>query len=198
MAGIYGLFSGRDGKVRYVGQTAGTCADRFKQHVKRPSDCLYRWFHNEWKDGYPIEYVRLEICDGFSDDLRRSRERRWMATFPGLLNDRISAQTWLSGMCSKPEKLPEIAAYMRRYHFNAGGYRGIHYDKHWDCYRVLLYDGFEAAWLYGDSCDEMMPGWGGNMWFPDRTAALIARDQARQSKWRGLKWSPDIELPADI
>ena len=42
----------------------------------------------------------------------------------------------------------------------------------------------------------MMPGWGGNMWFPDRTAALTARDKDR--KWRPYAtWSRDIELPED-
>jgi hypothetical protein len=191
MAEIYGLFSGRDGQVRYVGQTAYSCADRFKQHLRRPSDCLHSWFHNEWKDGYPIECVRLETCD---DALCTIIEVEWMAKFPGLLNKRISGQTWYKGWCSKPPKIPEIKAYMRRYHFNVGGFRGICYDKHWDCYQVLICDGYEQ-WLFGDNCDEMMPGWGGNMWFPDRTSAVIARDKAR--RWRNFKWSPDFEIPAD-
>jgi hypothetical protein len=32
VAEIYGLFSGRDGRVRYVGMTAGDRHDRFKEH----------------------------------------------------------------------------------------------------------------------------------------------------------------------
>jgi hypothetical protein len=119
-----------------------------------------------------------------------------MARFPGLLNDRISGQIWLTAICSKPTKVPEITAYMRRYLFNVGGFRGVHYDRHWDCYQVLNYTGSGAEWLFGNQCDEMMPGWGGNMWFPDRTAALIARDRARQWRPHG-RWAPDIEQSED-
>jgi len=116
-----------------------------------------------------------------------------MAKFPGLLNDRISEHTRLIAICGRPPKIPEITAYMRRYYFNVGGFRGVHYDRHWDCYRVLLFNG---EWLFGNQCDEMMPGWGGNMWFSDRTAAVIARDKARQ--WRPyMKWPLDIEQSED-
>ncbi len=55
MAEIYALYSGGDGRVRYVGQTVGLCADRFKQHLRAPSTNLYKWFHKEWSDGYPVE-----------------------------------------------------------------------------------------------------------------------------------------------
>jgi len=129
------------------------------------------------------------LCD---DRLASIIERQWMARFPDLLNERISARIWLTGARSKPPKIVEITAYMRRYYFNAGGFRGVHYDRHWDCYRVLLFNG---EWLFGNQCDEMMPGWGGNMWFPDRTAAVIARDKARQ--WRPMKLPPDIEQSED-
>jgi hypothetical protein len=87
---------------------------------------------------------------------------------------------------------------MRRYLLNAGGLRGIRYDRHWDCYQVLMYTGSGAEWLFGDQCDEMMPGWGGNMWFADRTAAVIARDKARAAQRRawqrlGIEWT--LHLP---
>jgi hypothetical protein len=53
-----------------------------------------------------------------------------------------------------------------------------------------------VGWLFGAECDEMMPGWGGNMWFAVWTAALIARDKAK--RWRPyVKWPPDIELSED-
>jgi len=110
MAEIYGLFSGRDGRVRYVGQTTGSHEDRFKQHLRSPSNCLYSWFHSEWKYGYPIESVLLQSCD---DAVRGPVERWWMARFPGLLNDRISGQIWLTGACSTAPKIPEITAYIR-------------------------------------------------------------------------------------
>jgi len=119
-----------------------------------------------------------------------------MARFPGLLNDRMSGQIWLTAICSKPPKIPGNTAYMRRYYFNVGGFRGVHYDRHWDCYKVLMYSGSGVEWLYGDERDEMMPGWGGNMWFPDRTATVTARDKARQWR-RHMKWPRDIELSED-
>jgi hypothetical protein len=193
MAEVYALFSGRDGRVRYVGQTIGPCADRFKQHLRSPSPNLYKWFHEEWSSGYPVECVRLESCDYA---VRTMAERHWMAKFPSLLNERISGQTWFSALCGRPPKVPEISAYMRRYYFNAGGFRGVHYDRHWDCYQVLNYTGSSAEWLFGDQCDEMMPGWGGNMWFPDRTAAVIARDKARQARPH-RRWAPDLEQAVD-
>src|SRR6266404_1173947 len=66
-----------------------------------------------------LKCVRLQSCD---DDVRTIVERRWMARFPGLLNDRMSGQIWLTAICSKPPKIPGNTAYMRRYYFNVGGF----------------------------------------------------------------------------
>lgn len=193
MADIYGLYSARNGRIRYVGQTLGDCRLRFEEHKRSPSPALSKWFRTEWVCGYRVECVLLQTVD---NDVRGPAERHWMARFPGLLNERISAQTWFMGACAKPPVIPEVRAYMRRYLFNVGGFRGICYDHHWDRYQVLMYDGRRDYWLFGDECDEMMPGWGGNMWFPDRTAALIARDNAR--KWGPkIEWPPDLVLPDD-
>ena len=190
MAEIYALYSGRNGRVRYVGQTTGLCTDRFEQHKRSPSANLYKWFNNEWRDGYPVECARLESCD---HDVRSSVERQWMARFPGLLNERMSFRIWMSAHCGKPPKVPEINAYMRRYLFNVNGFRGVCYDRHWDCYQVLIYTGFAVEWLLGD---EMMPGWGGNIYFSDLTAAVKARDNDR--KWRKtVKYPRDIEMSED-
>jgi hypothetical protein len=84
---------------------------------------------------------------------------------------------------------------MRRYLCNVGGFRGIRWDRHWDRYQVLMYTGSGADWLFGDECDEIMPGWGGNMWFPDRTAALIAREARKRRPY--IKWPRDIEQTED-
>ena len=199
MADIYGLFSGRDGRVRYVGQTTDSYEERFKQHLRKPPNiCVRDWFHREWKDGFPIECVRLDHCD---NAVRSRMERLWMMRFSGLLNERISGQIWLTGMCSKHLRIPEIAAYMRRYLFNVGGFRGVRYDRHWDRFQVLIFTGYSAEWLYGENCDELLPGWGGNMWFPDRTAAVVERDKERAWRrrvGRGIDWSPDIELSAEV
>jgi hypothetical protein len=198
VAEIYGLFSGRDGRIRYVGQTTYACEDRFKQHLRNPRNSgVHDWFHREWKDGFPIECVRLDTC---ADTARSAVERLWMARFSDLLNDRISGQTWLNGMYNKPLRIPEITAYMRRYLCNAGGFRGVRYDKNWDRFQVLMYRGDSAEWLYGDNCDELLPGWGGNMWFPDRTSAVLERNRIRERRLHcglGVTWSPDIEHSAD-
>ena len=195
MAEIYGLYSGRDGRVRYVGET-GDSTLRFKEHLRTPSASVREWFHREWRDGYPIECGVLQESVDQDKRVRCRVERDWMEKFPGLLNDRISAYTRYMGARAKPPKILAITAYMRRYLCNVGGFRGIRWDRHWDRYQVLMYTGSGADWLFGDECDEMMPGWGGNMWFADRTAALIARDKARQ--WRPyIKWPCDIEQSED-
>src|ERR1700733_9888075 len=173
MAEIYGLYSGRDGRVRYVGQTLGLCTDRFKQHPSSRRMCS--WFHNEWRDGYPIGCVLLESCD---DAVRSVVERRWIRRFPAgdLLNERD--RPWFAAQCGTPPKIPEIRAYMRRYLFNVGGFRGVHYDRQADYYFVRMYTGSNFEWLLGNE----MPDWSGNIFFPARTAALIARDKDR--RWR--------------
>jgi hypothetical protein len=81
---------------------------------------------------------------------------------------------------------------MRRYYFNVGGFRGVHYDRKSHYYFVWMYTGTGADYLLGNE----MPDWGGNIWFSDRTAALIARDKER--RWRPyVKWPPDIEQSED-
>jgi hypothetical protein len=189
MAEIYGLYSARDGIVRYVGQTGGACAARFEQHKRgewwRLSQ-VEKWLHSEWIHGFPVECMLLKSCNY---DVRTKRETEWIGNFPNLLN--VRKRSFWGG---KPPVIPEIKEYMRRYLCNVGDFRGIRYDRHWDCYQVLLYFGSGGVeWLFGDEADEMMPGWGGNMWFPDRTTALNARDKVRQWR-RSLRWLPDIDL----
>jgi hypothetical protein len=191
MAEIYGLYSGRDGRVRYVGET-GDSTSRFKEHLRTPSASVHGWFHREWRDGYPIECVVLQESVDQDKRVRCRVERHWMAKFPGLLNQRISADTWFRGACAKPPKIPEITAYMRRYYFNVGGFRGVHYDRYSHYYFVLMYTGFGTEWLLGNE----MPDCGGNIWFSDRTAAIMARDKERKSRSYN-KWLPDIQLAAD-
>ena len=59
MAEIYALYSARDGKVRYVGQTSGARDVRFKKHMRieegRYITAVYDWLHTEWSHGYPVE-----------------------------------------------------------------------------------------------------------------------------------------------
>ena len=89
MAEIYGLYSGRDGKVRYVGQTSGSRHTRFQQHQRcqagRYFSAVYSWIHEEWEACFPVQCALLEKCsDAECDDL----ETEWMSRFPNLLNEK--------------------------------------------------------------------------------------------------------------
>jgi hypothetical protein len=184
MAEIYGLFSGRDGKVRYVGMTSGDRDTRFKEHQRVSTGHVitpvYQWIQREWRHGYPVECVLLQWCE-YAD--RFGVETAWINKFPDLLNER--KVYWRSD--KKPPVIPEIKQYMRRIIFNSGGFRGIHWWRAWDMYSVFM-DGYWLA--QGDS----VPGGGGNIYFSHRTDALIARD-----RWRGRgNWLPDIPQELDV
>jgi hypothetical protein len=130
MAEIYGLYSGRDGKVRYVGQTLGTRDVRFKEHqrsqIGRAITAAYTWIHSEWRAGYPVQCALLERC---SNEARHELERQWIGKFPNLLNER--KRGYYCQHC-KPPVIPEIRKYMGRFVFNSGGYRGIHWWRELD------------------------------------------------------------------
>lgn len=186
MAEIYGLYSGRDGKVRYVGQTSGSRHTRFKQHQRcqagRYYSAVYTWLQEEWKACYPVNCALLEkCCDEACDDL----EIGWMSRFPNLLNER---DYYYCG--GKVPVIPEIKEYMRKFVFNSGGYRGIHWWRQLDRYSVFVYLGeiHGWTWLRGDGA----PGWQGDIWFSDLNHALESRDKI------GCNWLPDIEQEASL
>jgi hypothetical protein len=95
MAEIYGLYSGRDGKVRYVGQTTGARDARFKEHqhcqTGRFVTAVYNWIQHEWLAGYPVKCALLERC---SNEARHDLEREWISKFPNLLNERKKGFDW--------------------------------------------------------------------------------------------------------
>lgn len=184
MAEIYALFSAQDGKVRYVGKTIRSRSDRFEQHkrvaIGRFITRVYEWIHNEWKHGYPVEYALLEEC---SDESCRQIEKTWINKFPDLLNER--SYSYRGG---PSPVIREIKQYMWSHRANCGGFRGVHWWGDIGQYTVLTHSG---EWLLGDEA----PGWGGNIFFSDRTAALEARDRYRKS-WPHIRWLPDLELEA--
>jgi hypothetical protein len=192
MAEIYGLFSGRNGIVRYVGETVGAREDRFREHIKYGVGVLRRWFLEEWQQGYPIRCALLQWC---KYEERFDVETTWINKFPSLLNDR-KYYYWSSG---KPPRVPAIVTHMRRYRYNVGGFRGVHYDVQMDRYFVLIYAGpgrrrgFE--WARGDEAPGLTASQGGSVWFSDRTRALIARDKQRWS--RSVQYLPDVQLEFD-
>jgi hypothetical protein len=192
MAEIYGLYSGRDGKVRYVGETGGTSAERFEQHKRdaegaRKHRRLCEWLHREWRAGYPVECRCLEEC---AYEVRRGRETAWIANFPNLLNERKKYHRWVVG---KPPRISAITEYMNRYRFNVDGFRGVHYHRYRDRFFVLIYTGFSLQYLPGDQMPGETAEDGGDVWFSDMTAAVNARDMARKSRSVGWLQLPDYE-----
>lgn len=185
MAEIYAIFSARDGKVRYVGKTLGSRLERFEQHKKcqigRVVSAVYSWIWSELRHGYPVQCVRLEVC---SDDICLHIEMKWINRFPDLLNER----KYYSRRCHAPV-IPEIKDYMRSHRANCGGFRGIFWWGRIDCYSVLKPNG---EWLLGDAA----PGRGGDIYFPDRTAGIKARDAYREHS-RYIDWLPDTEEEFD-
>jgi hypothetical protein len=192
MAEIYGLFSGRDGAVRYVGQTTYPRATRFEQHRRSAwerSTPLQNWLVAEWRDGFPVRSVRLEWCENHT---RSDRETEWISRFPNLLNDRKHTG-WIKLLPrgARPPKIPEIIKYMREHCFNVDGRRGIHYQISMDRYFVMVCTGSNFEWLLGDEA----VGGGGNIWFSDLAAAEDARD--RHYKFRPhLVRLPDFKVEA--
>lgn len=184
MTRIYGLFSGRDGLVRYVGLTTYSCEGRFDQHVRDSwlSRAPYPWMRNEWKLGFPVECVRLATCENGDAAVV---EREWINKFPYAQNLR-KRNEW--GRTTRAPVVPAIKVFMRRYLFNVGGYHGISYDKGWDTYRVMVFNGREPEWLSGG---DDIPGWGPTWHFNDLPAALEARERRR--KWLRAGWLPDRE-----
>jgi len=190
MAEIYGLYSGRNGKVRYVGQTLGTRDVRFREHQRRQIGRIitaaHTWIHSEWRAGYPVECALLERCN---NEARFELERQWISKFPNLLNERKLGYDWLH---CKPPVIPEIRNYMSRFIFNCDGYRGVQYWRDLDRYSVFIYTGADWEWLAGDGA----PGRTGEIWFSDRTQALKARDRYRQGLHRN--WLRDTEQELDL
>jgi hypothetical protein len=172
-AEIYALYSTRDGRVRYVGQS-GDRTLRFKEHLRSaetwPNGCpLNKWFQHEWRHGYPVRYALVDVCDY---NTRHAAETNWIWRFPrsDLLNRHKRRPWWLSE--PKPPVIPEIVGYRRQRIFNVGGFRGVHYDRHEGHYRVLRYNGYRVYWLQGDE----LPGGSASIWFSDLARALNARD----------------------
>ncbi|MBK3660545.1 hypothetical protein JJE66_04675 [Bradyrhizobium diazoefficiens] len=194
MAEIYALFSGRDFIVRYVGETAGTREDRFREHLKYASGVLRQWFLEEWKQGYPIRCALLQRCN-YGE--RFDTETLWINRFPTLLNERKHYR-W----CSLTAPIvPAIVKHRRRYRYNVAGFRGVHYDVQMDRYFVLIYTGRggrwgSVEWARGDEVPGLTASQGGNIWFSDRTSALIARDKQRW--WRSVQYLPDVQVEHDF
>lgn len=188
MFDIYALFSTRDHKVRYVGLTDGSYLFRFKQHKRgvalgRFIPSVEIWMRGEWREGYPVECVRLHKVVAQERRQAEQVETEWMSKFPLLLNERKYRYCG-----NRPPTVPAIQEYKRTHRANCGGFRGVHWWGEVDRYSVLTESG---EWLYGDSA----PGWNWDIFFSDHAEALEARDRHR--KRRGYYGLPDIEQEMD-
>jgi hypothetical protein len=90
---IYGLYSTRDGRVRYIGQTEYTarkCLDLITtKALDRESGSLYEWVRDEWRADHEVRahVLQDEIIPA---DLEMF-ETYWIEQFTGLLNAESSA-----------------------------------------------------------------------------------------------------------
>jgi hypothetical protein len=88
MGEIYGLYSTRDGQVRYVGQTEYTARKRLDLTVTKALDrepgVLYDWLRDEWRFGHEVRAHVLQD-DIIPADLAMF-EAYWIEQFSGLLN----------------------------------------------------------------------------------------------------------------
>jgi hypothetical protein len=88
MGAIYGLYSTRDGQVRYVGQTEHTAVKRLDLIITKALDwepgALYDWVRNEWRAEHEVRAHVLQD-DIIPDDLEMF-EAYWIEQFSGLLN----------------------------------------------------------------------------------------------------------------
>ena len=177
MASIYGLYSCRDGVVRYVGMTTGTIDRRFLQHLRGPYNGLgivRSWMREEWSDAFPVRVTSLERCD-YSQV--HERETYWINLFDNLINERKYHRPSLPAHLRAPTpKIPAIAKYVRNHVYNCEGRHGVHFRHSVNMYFVLVPDRHRGLRpLIGDE----LPGGSTAMWFSDLARAINARDRYR-------------------
>ena len=188
MAEIYALFSGRNGKVRYVGRTFGDRDARFQGHLRvatgRYITPVYTWIQNEWGDGFPVESVRLQWCGSANRKEIEVIETEWINKFPNLLNER--KVYWRPQ--KKPPVIPEIRQYMSCFIFHVDGLHGIHWWRDYDKFAVFM----GGDWL---SLGDELPGGSRSIYFSSPTDAVRARDRYLQ----GFGITPrDVQQEANI
>ena len=205
---IYCLYSTRDGKPRYVGETDQASQARLGKHegdakgdpYKKPELVgVHPWMRKEWFSGHDIEIFPIPS----SED---ANEEWWIMKFPNLLNIRHG---YRSPRIEKPEgravrKKCEKEARKRK--DNYGRFHGITYYPTEDAYTVTAVcwgnplEFCQRWYVEGDS----LPGTDRpRCWFTDINRAIETRDIIRKkvyedyiSPWydktpRWFKWPPD-------
>lgn len=86
---VYGMFSSRNGEIRYIGQTNGRIAVRLGQHLMmsrdRPDSPLFDWMNAEIEAGYSLGMTKLIEGAQWHVDERLTIER-YVASGANLLN----------------------------------------------------------------------------------------------------------------
>lgn len=85
---IYGLYSTRNYKIRYVGKTKIKIEKRLKQHIRgavKENQQTYkdRWIRKEISEGYVILIKEIETV---TEELSNEKERFWIKQFDNLTN----------------------------------------------------------------------------------------------------------------
>jgi hypothetical protein len=90
---IYGLYSTRDGRVRYVGQSEYKVRKRLDRWIadalERKAGAVSDWIQSEWRGGHEVEAWVLQD-DIIPADLEMF-ENHWIEQFAELLNSRPPA-----------------------------------------------------------------------------------------------------------
>ena len=171
MTYIYALFSGRDGAVRYVGQTIASPERRFDQHRHGPylgSSVVRSWMYGEWRESYPVRIETLEWCERSRAD---ERETYWINLFDNLINERKYYRPQIAPQYrTRTPKISAITSYMQNHTFHVDGRHGIHYRHSVDSFFVLVPDRDGVRCLPGDE----LPGGSGAVWFSDLARAMNA------------------------
>lgn len=88
MGEVYGLYSTRDGQIRYIGQTEYTARKHLDLIITKALDrepgALYDWLRDEWRANHEVHAHVLQD-DIIPTDLEMF-EAYWIEQFSGLLN----------------------------------------------------------------------------------------------------------------
>lgn len=91
MGEIYGLYSTRDGQIRYVGQTEYTAYKSLDQIItkalERQTGALFKWIQDEWRDEHDVR-ARILQDDIIPADLEMF-VTYWKEQFSGLLDEEV-------------------------------------------------------------------------------------------------------------
>lgn len=86
---VYGIFSSRDGEIRYIGQTRGRIATRLGQHLmmlgRRLRSPLFTWMNEEIEAGFSLGVTKLIERAKWNEDEKLTIER-YVAGGANLLN----------------------------------------------------------------------------------------------------------------